>query len=309
MYHRLGPTIGFASQYAGSESLPDVLAAIAEWAGGSCPMVVEEAIAQARAASLHQKPADAARHESAAAWVHSVASCACKRQVEQRGADTACDLDWLQTGRRADGSWWADGHNPAELEWASPLKFKQGDAVGDVTESHPHSRTKKDSQKSRRGKKARRQLREKTRMASENEGHIAASIWVGFESPDEFNQYDRAWNGLYQPVSGESYFANKNGKFLYHSPVGKAWYFNTAYTPGKTTAFASLSVVAPPTPHTGFPPEGRLRWSLARPLRKAPREAPDWALGNVSLRIVYDKELTTATEHPQLQPEPDYIEL
>ena len=248
-----------------------MLTTIADWAGGDCPAVAATAVKEAAMEGAEGGPL-------AAGWVHRVAKCACAQQVALRGGETACDPRWLENGRRADGSWVADGAEGATLEWLSPLLFARGAGVAEA--GGGGSEKKKPSRKGRAGKRA----KSKTNAKLKDEGsfELLPSVWVGFQSPDEHNKFDPSFNGLYRPQAPGAW-ANLAGRLLYYSPAGKSWYFNTEHTPARTAAFGSLT--APHPGPGGFPPAGLRSWQLSRTLRQE-SGGVDWAAGQVRLQLV-----------------------
>lgn len=124
VYHAAAPTIGFASQYAGRESLPDVLASIAEWKHCELPNV-EAALSVAQRKSWSQE-----RQE--AELIYSVAACACEAEAKAgvlSGNGSSCDPRWMSVSRRnsTDGSWLAEAGS--RLRWTSPLRLQKEGAA------------------------------------------------------------------------------------------------------------------------------------------------------------------------------------
>ena len=120
VYHAAAPTIGFASQYAGRESLPDVLASIAEWQHCEVPSV-EAALSVAQRKSWSQE-----RQE--AELIYSVAACACEAEAKAgvlSGNGSSCDPRWVSVSRRnaTDGVWLAEAGS--RLRWTSPLRLQK----------------------------------------------------------------------------------------------------------------------------------------------------------------------------------------
>eukprot|EP01052_Picozoa_sp_SAG31_P018922 SAG31_NODE_1359_length_8639_cov_3.889813_12_plen_132_part_00 len=110
VYHRTKSTVGFASQYAGAESLPDVLSHIAEWQGCAVPPPPPSPLLWG------SKPS---ADEVVAEKMQGILSCACAAAARSQ----RCDPRFLAPQkRRLDRSWLADGR---ELMWASPIRFRE----------------------------------------------------------------------------------------------------------------------------------------------------------------------------------------
>lgn len=123
VYHATAPTIGFASQYAGKESLPDVVASIAEWQQCEPPdleSVHNFAVGKSQGGKWSKE-----RQE--AELIFNVTACACIKEAEAgalSGNGSSCDPRWVSEIRRSmDGSWLAEAG--LRLLWTSPLRFER----------------------------------------------------------------------------------------------------------------------------------------------------------------------------------------
>ncbi len=141
VYHATAPTIGFASQYAGKESLPDVVASIAEWQ--HCELPDMEVVHSVAAATSQGTMWSQERRE--AELIFNVTACACIKEAKEgalSGNGSSCDPRWVSHSRRnsMDGSWLAEAD--LRLRWTSPLRFEREVRDDDVSALPPvHSRS------------------------------------------------------------------------------------------------------------------------------------------------------------------------